>query len=269
MPYVTIIIIYHFKKDLQIHCFTSSFLHKNFQSNLKKKERKERKITKMRSQSSLSLLVFLLAVISSAQAYDFFYFVLQWPGSYCDTKQSCCYPTSGKPPADFGIHGLWPNNNDGSYPSSCDSSNPFDGSKIDDLVTSLQTNWPTLACPSNDGTKFWGHEWDKHGTCAESVFDEHSYFQAGLDLKTTLNLLPSLQSAGIQPDGSSYDLKDIKNVIKQATGYTPFIECNNDESGNSQLYQVYFCVDTSGARLIECPVFPHGRCGSSIEFPAF
>ncbi|RLN22715.1 ribonuclease 1-like [Panicum miliaceum] len=30
-------------------------------------------------------------------------------GSFCDTQQGCCFPSTGKPPADFGIHGLWPN----------------------------------------------------------------------------------------------------------------------------------------------------------------
>jgi len=224
----------------------------------------------MRSPSLLSLALLLLAgVVCNAQDFDFFYFVLQWPGSYCDTKQSCCYPTSGKPPADFGIHGLWPNYNDGSYPSNCDPDSPFDESKISDLIGRMRTNWPTLACPSNDGVKFWGHEWEKHGTCAESILDEHSYFQTALNLKNQLNLLQTLQNAGIEPDGGYYSLSSIKEAIKEGTGYTPFIECNVDESRNSQLYQVYFCVDTSGSQLIECPVFPRGRCGSRIEFPAF
>nr|CAD1826488.1 unnamed protein product [Ananas comosus var. bracteatus] len=114
-----------------------------------------------------------------------------------------------------------------------------------------------------------GHEWEKHGTCAESILDEHSYFQTALNLKNQLNLLQTLQNAGIEPDGGYYSLSSIKEAIKEGTGYTPFIECNVDESRNSQLYQVYFCVDTSGSQLIECPVFPRGRCDSRIEFPAF
>ncbi|TKY69675.1 Pentatricopeptide repeat-containing protein [Spatholobus suberectus] len=166
---------------------------------------------------------------------------VKWPGSYCDTQKSCCYPTTGKPAADFGIHGLWPNYNDGSYPSNCDPSNPFNPSEISDLTSSLQ----------------------------KSVFKQHDYFEAALNLRQKANLLQALTSAGIQPDGQSYSLSSIKGAIKDAIGYTPFIECNVDSSGNSQLYQVYLCVNTSGSDFLECPVFPRGKCGSNIEFPSF
>ncbi|KAB1206379.1 Intracellular ribonuclease LX [Morella rubra] len=69
-------------------------------------------------KSNYSFLVKLLIVqclaisYASQGSYDFFYFVHQWLGSYCDTTQGYRYSTT-----DFGIHGLWPNYDDGSYPS--------------------------------------------------------------------------------------------------------------------------------------------------------
>ncbi|WOK96832.1 extracellular ribonuclease LE-like [Canna indica] len=222
------------------------------------------------SAAFLLLPFFLHAVpITTAQDFDFFYFVVQWPGSYCDTKQSCCYPTTGKPAADFGIHGLWPNYNDGSYPSNCDSDNPYDPTEISDLIGSMRSKWPTLACPSGDGSSFWSHEWEKHGTCSEVILDQHSYFEAALNLKKRYNLLQILQNAGIRPNGGFYSTQSITSAIRNGIGYTPGIECNVDASGNTQLYQIYLCVDTSGELLIQCPVYPTSKCSSNVEFPAF
>uniref|UniRef100_A0A2N9IWV7 Uncharacterized protein n=1 Tax=Fagus sylvatica TaxID=28930 RepID=A0A2N9IWV7_FAGSY len=133
----------------------------------------------------------------------------------------------------------------------------------------MRISWPTLACPSSSGSAFWSHEWEKHGTCSESILDQHGYFEAALNLKGNVDLLQILESAGIQPDGSSYSLSSISDAIKGAIGYAPGIECNVDASGNSQLYQIYLCVDTSGSHLIKCPVLPKGGCASNIEFPSF
>ncbi|XP_023743014.1 ribonuclease 1 [Lactuca sativa] len=214
--------------------------------------------------------LFSVLVLSSSQDFDFFYLVQEWPGSHCDTEQGCCYPTTGKPASDFGIHGLWPNYNDGSYPSNCNSSNSFDASKISDLISRMQLEWPTLSCPSKDGLKFWGHEWKKHGTCAESILDQHAYFETTLKLKNKINLLHALEGAGIQPNGQMYSLESITSAIQVASGYTPRIQCNNDTSGNSQLHEISLCVDSMAADFIECPVLPNGRsCGSSVEFPSF
>ncbi|KAL0364003.1 UNVERIFIED_CONTAM: Intracellular ribonuclease LX [Sesamum angustifolium] len=203
------------------------------------------------SAAIILLVLQCLSILCSSQDFDFFYFVQQWPVSYCDTRRSCCYPTTGKPDEDFSIHGLWPNYNSGKS----------------DLVSRMQKDWPTLACPSGDGMKFWGHEWEKHGTCTS--LDQHSYFQAALDLKSKANLLQVLGDAGIRP-GKFYSLESIKQAIEEGVGYGAYIECNVDPAGNHQLYQVYLCVDTSASNFIQCPVLPHGRgCGNNIEFPSF
>jgi hypothetical protein len=96
---------------------------------------------------SLALLLVLGSAVGycAAQDYDFMYLVLQWPGSYCDTKQSCCYPKSGKPAADFGIHGLWPNRDDGSYPQNCNPDAEFDPSKVR-FLPSISSRSAPAAC---------------------------------------------------------------------------------------------------------------------------
>ena len=75
--------------------------------------------------------------------------------------------------------------------------------------------------------------------------------------------------AGIKPDDKFYEIKDIERAIKEAIGFAPGIECNKDSSHNSQLYQIYLCVDTSASNFINCPVMPHGRCDSRVQFPKF
>ncbi|OWM75936.1 ribonuclease 3-like [Punica granatum] len=229
----------------------------------------------MKYASIGSILIALLSIhclsaLCAVDDFDFFYFVQQWPGSYCDSRHSCCYPKTGKPAADFGIHGLWPNYKDGSYQSKCNPDHVFDKSEISDLISSLEKSWPTLSCPSNDGLKFWEHEWEKHGTCSESELDQHDYFEAGLKLKEKTNLLQALKNAGIEPNDKFYRLESIKEAIKQAVGHEPGIECNVDPSGHKQLSEVYLCVDTSGMEIIECPILPKGsRCASNIQFPKF
>ncbi|PHT67733.1 hypothetical protein T459_27220 [Capsicum annuum] len=169
------------------------------------------------------IVVNCLFVLCASQSFDFFYFVQQ--ETQCDLKRSCCYPTTGKPALDFGIHVLWPNYNNGSYPSSCDKRNLYDET-------------------------------------------EHSYFKAALTIKEKVNLLSVLKNAGSEP-GGFYSLEAVKEAIKNGIGYEAAIECNKDLFGNSQLYQVYLCVDKYGIDLIECPILPKRKCNETIEFATF
>ncbi|XP_047326341.1 intracellular ribonuclease LX-like [Impatiens glandulifera] len=204
--------------------------------------------------------------------YDFFYFVQQWPGAYCDSKWGCCFPKTGKPAEDFSIHGLWPNFNDGSYPQNCDhfNRNPFDKSKIIGLTKRMQVEWPTLSCPSGDGFKFWSHEWNKHGTCSANVLNQRSFFQKTLHFKIKSNLLQHLMDAGIYPNDEFYRVEDVEAAIEDGLGVRPYLECNFDKEGNNQLFQVYLCVNKLAKAFIQCPVMPHARrCASSVQFQSF
>ncbi|PON58317.1 Ribonuclease T2-like, partial [Parasponia andersonii] len=107
-------------------------------------------------------------------------------------------------------------------------------------------------CPSNNGTKFWAHEWTKHETCSESVLDQHDYSQATLNLKKKADLLQALKNAGIEPNGTFYKLDNIREAIENGIGYTPGITCNVDASGYTQLHEIYLCVDTCGSNFVEC-----------------
>ncbi|CAN4124508.1 unnamed protein product [Withania somnifera] len=186
------------------------------------------------------IIINCLLVLCASQSFDFFYF----------------------PELDFSIHGLWPTDNNGSYPSSCDKASLYDEAEIEDLISSMHEN------PTNNGTKFWSHEWDKHGTCSLSTLDELSYFEAALTLKEKVNQLSVLKDAGMEP-GAFYSLQAVKEAIKDGTGHEAAIQCNNDLFGNNQLYQVYLSVDKYGTDLIDCPVLPKKKCNATIEFATF
>lgn len=63
--------------------------------------------------------------------------------------------------------------------------------------------------------------------------------------------------------------KPSRKAIKNGIGYEAAIECNKDLFGNSQLYQVYLCVDKYGIDFIECPILPKRKCNETIEFATF
>ncbi len=88
---------------------------------------------------------------SSGQAgvFDYYLLVLSWSPEFCHSKPSAaeCGKHQG-----FIVHGLWPQNNDGSYPSNCRTTQPppANYSSVADIMP------PELV----------RHEWQQHGTCS-------------------------------------------------------------------------------------------------------
>ncbi|GLJ26157.1 hypothetical protein SUGI_0501560 [Cryptomeria japonica] len=220
-------------------------------------------------------MLLLLQLISidvlkaTAKTFDFYYFVQEWPGSYCDTHRKCCFPKIGIPSSDFHIHGLWPNMEDGSWPQYCSPHSHFDFSQVADLEGELEKEWASLQCPSNNGHKFWAHEWERHGSCALNL-KEHDYFNSTLALKKQMDILGVLEATGILPNGEEYSSDEILETIGEAIGAVPEIRCNRDLEGREQLLDVFVCINKYDAStVIPCPTEPHNRCSPKIIFPPF
>jgi ribonuclease T2 len=82
--------------------------------------------------------------------FDFYLLDMPWAPEFCsiaDTSAQCQPPQRS-----FVVHGLWPQNNDGSYPVSCShEQGPANPRENFDITPDMQ---------------LLGHEWAKHGTCS-------------------------------------------------------------------------------------------------------
>lgn len=132
------------------------------------------------------------------------------------STNTCCFNTPGGlfqqvqfwdtnpvtgPTDSWTIHGLWPNNCDGTYSTSCDKSRAYtdittlleDAGKTDTL-SAMQTYWLSN---SESDEKFWEHEWSTHGTCIStlkpSCYTDYSTGDEAVDFfVTTVDLFQTL-----------------------------------------------------------------------------
>ncbi|ATY64095.1 ribonuclease M [Cordyceps militaris] len=81
-------------------------------------------------------------------------------------------PPTG-PSDSWTIHGLWPDNCDGSYPAQCDTDRAYtnitqilQANDAGAVLDYMGTYWKDYR---GDDESFWEHEWGKHGTCISTL----------------------------------------------------------------------------------------------------
>ncbi|PON31220.1 Ribonuclease T2-like [Parasponia andersonii] len=75
-----------------------------------------------------------------------------------------------------------------------------------------------------------------------------------------------LKNTGIEPNGESYTVKAVENAITRAIGVTPKIKCRPDNWQQLQLYEIYFCVNTTNHFFPCNPSLDHqANCGSDTD----
>lgn len=116
----------------------------------------------------MAALLVAVATFLPAQAT-----ICKYPGGSCyELRLQQCDGSST-----WTIHGLWPQ-----WDDDC-SGEDFDIDKLDSIRDRLDQDW--YSCPEyhDSNTKFWQHEWEKHGTC--TGMSQVDYFSKGLNLYST------------------------------------------------------------------------------------
>ncbi|XP_072754756.1 ribonuclease Oy-like [Anoplolepis gracilipes] len=187
--------------------------------------------------------------------FDVVIFTQSWPLTACfvwkesSETHSCSLPKRDE----WTIHGIWPTRYNTKGPEFCNKSLPFNASVLAPLESELKENWTDI----HKGSKpysFWKHEWNKHGTCAvtiKALNNEYNYFQEGLKLLNTYNMIDVLAKANILP-GNSYTVDNMLTGIEKVLDKRGQIMCVKDKkTGDSYVSEIRICFDKE-LQLTDC-----------------
>ncbi|MGA7857464.1 MAG: ribonuclease T2 [Terracidiphilus sp.] len=159
---------------------------------------------------------------ASGSGFDFYLLNLSWSPEFCYSHPNASECAAH---AAFVLHGLWPENNDGSYPEGCSNApGPADAAQYRDIYPD-----PGLL----------EHEWQTHGTC--SGLSPDAFFQTArsafraVAIPTTLSTLRSQTSL---PPDQIIDLFTASNPAIPRSSFV--VSC-----GHNYLTAVEVCVDKS------------------------
>ena len=161
--------------------------------------------------------------------FDFYLLNLSWSPEFCHS-----HPTAVECAmhATFVLHGLWPQNNDGTYPENCSNApGPADPSAYKDIYPD---------------SGLLAHEWKTHGTC--SGLSAGDFFATARSAVQAVKIPSQLSDLSAQ---TSMPPDDILGLFTQANPSIPrsslALSC-----GNNYLTAVEECLDRS-LHPIACP----------------
>ena len=154
--------------------------------------------------------------------FDFYLLNLSWSPEFCATHSSS--PECSAHPG-FVVHGLWPQNTDGTYPENCSNApGPANPSQYTDII-------PTASLVQ--------HEWATHGTCSGLAAD--AYFS---DIRSVFQEvhIPATFTGNQQPAMLAPDV-----ILAQFSRSNPTFPAASFalSCGNNYLTAVEVCLDKS------------------------
>ncbi|XP_063932546.1 ribonuclease Oy [Zophobas morio] len=197
------------------------------------------------------------------QDWDYIVYSQRWPITGCSqweersSQNTCSLPHDN---TTWTVHGLWPTKIGANGPFFCNSAIHFDPDQLAPMMKELQEYWTNVEANTKPNS-LWKHEWNKHGTCAASLPQLNSvtnYFKQGLEWNQDFRLSSMLSKSNIVPNTQGYNISDVYNAVKVATGKNPEIECVVDgKSKQSLISEIRLCFNKS-LDLIDCNVSKFG-----------
>ena len=179
-----------------------------------------------------------------AGVFDFYLLTLSWEPEYCFSHRSDPDCTASK--RGFVVHGLWPQNNDGSYPSNCSSTQP-PPSNADELSGIVPA-------------EILQHEWTKHGTC--SGLSGNAYFdlirKSWSSLTIPTDFKAPARSFTVRPTDLKKEFHDANGTIDPQDVVIG--------AGRGYLQSVEICLTKQGAPM-HCPATVYDYNGGTIIVP--
>ncbi|ELW63309.1 Ribonuclease T2 [Tupaia chinensis] len=126
-----------------------------------------------------------------------------------------------------------------------------------DLLPEMKAYWPDIIHSSPNRSRFWRHEWEKHGTCAaqvDALNSQRKYFGKSLALYKQLDLNSKLLKFGLKPSINYYHILDFKDALTRVYGVIPKIQCLPPEQGEDvqTIGQIELCLTKEDQRLRNC-----------------
>lgn len=188
------------------------------------------------------------------------------------------YPAIG-PDDMFTLHGLWPDNCDGSYEQFCGPSKDYihqprqilEAAGEEELLAEMDRVWKNF---NGNDASLWEHEYNKHATCMStlksSCYDQSSFtenqnvvdfFNISVNLFKTLPTFQWLANNGIVPSTEqTYSKKQVEDTLRAQFSQPVFIKCNK----YSALQEVWYFHHVKGSVLSEeftpIPALDESKC---------
>jgi ribonuclease T2 len=188
--------------------------------------------------------------VASGQ-FDYYLMSLSWSPSFClvhpqETEQC------GSKGFGFVLHGLWPQNANGSWPQHCGSAQGPDAATIARTLSFM---------PSQQLIQ---HEWQTHGTC--SGLDPVAYFERADQAFASVKIPPGLTAPQASPDLSAADVVQAFMQINPGLGPDMISVACRD---GAQLSEVRVCLNKTDLSPQSCGGRVRNTCRSgSLRIPA-